>query len=233
LRKLELSLLALGFLSLIIAVASSGEPTVSWLRGTQLEKLLICLSCQNSIVFNLAIGYFVSTIFWVLVVYLPERQRRRLLKGNLTLRYKWFKETTLQIFSWAGNEGLTSSQLSDLLDYARFRDFYSKNNHEKWNAVLNGLDENEYKYMSELILEIEIFADELSYALNNLSVSDDKTHYIFKQFKEASHRFKNSVHYSYDQPKYVGNFLWGIFSRWCPIKGQRDHDYIQDAIDRL
>lgn len=223
----------LGCVALVLAFVCSGEPVVSMLQCTFLEKLLLNLGWQNAIVFNLAIGYLVSLMFWYLVVHLPEMRRKQVLKANLSLRYKWFKEETIKIFASAGGERFNSGQEANLQNYKGFRAFYRADGEAKWNAVLNGLLGNIDGCMSNFILELDFFAGEIDYSLSNLSVNRVEDHYVFRQFKESAYRFKNT-HYDHSvSQKPISNFVWSVFGAWDSDNGQRDYDFMQDAIDRL
>ena len=83
------------------------------------------------------------------------------------------------------------------------------------------------------MLELELFAGEISYVLNNVSIQDPKVHSFFKRLNEHIYRLKNASVYSYDQVKYLGGFLWEIHTRWSIIDGQREEDVIQDMINTL
>lgn len=94
--RIELVLTSLTPVSLIGMVATSGEPVLKPLRGTQIEPILLAMGWSNTIVFNLCVGYLVSLFFWFLVVFSPEKQRRSLLKRHLRGRYQAFKEEVVQ-----------------------------------------------------------------------------------------------------------------------------------------
>lgn len=212
--------------------SGSNEPVVEFLRGTSVEPYVRALHNGNSIVFNLSIGYLVSMFFWLLVVYFPERNRRLILRDNLSRRYQDFREDTIQILLWA-SIGTHDSQLpKELCDHRKFKEFFDENGKEHWYAALNGLQRDNIR-IDELLLELELFAGEVSYVLNNINVQDNKVHSFFKRLSENIYRLKNSSVYSYDQVKYLGSFLWGIHARWNIIDGQREDDAIQDMIDVL
>lgn len=212
--------------------SGSNEQIVEFLRGTSIEPYVFALHNGNSIVFNLSIGYLVSMFFWLLVVYFPERSRRLILRDNLSRRYQDFREDTIQILLWA-SIGPHDSQLpKELCDHRKFREFFDESNKAHWYAALNGLQGNKDR-IDDLLLELELFAGEVSYVLNNVHIQDPKVHSFFKRLSENIYRLKNSSVYSYDQVKYLGGFLWGIHARWNIIDGQREDDAIQDMIDAL
>ncbi|MHB1145899.1 MAG: hypothetical protein ACYCZS_13475 [Thiobacillus sp.] len=229
---MKTALLMLTLVAIFGMFSGSNEPIVEFLRGTSIEPHLRALHNDNSIVFNLSVGYLVSMFFWLLVVYFPERNRKLVLRNNLSRRYQDFRESTIQILLWA-SIGAHDSQLpKELCDHRKFSAFFDENSKEHWYAALNGLQENKER-IDELLLELELFACEVSYVLNNVNIQDPKVHSFFKRLSENIYRLKNSTVYSYDQVKYLGNFLWGVHARWNIIDGQREDDVIQDMIDAL
>jgi hypothetical protein len=202
------------------------------LRGTSVEPYLLALHNGNSIVFSLSVGYLVSLFFWLLVVFIPEHNRQQVLRDNLCRRYQDFRESTIQILLLASIGTHDSELPKELCDHRRFREFFDENSKANWYAALNGLQGNKDR-VDELLLELELFASEVSYVLNNVSIQDPKVHSFFKRLSENIYRLKNSTVYSYDQVKYLGNFLWAIHARWSIIDGQLENDAIQDMIDAL
>jgi len=82
-RHLNSAILTLAAIAAVVMFVSSGEAVIQPLRGTSMEPVLLAFGKPNSIAFNLSVGYLVSVMFWLLVVFLPERTRRHLLRGNL------------------------------------------------------------------------------------------------------------------------------------------------------
>jgi len=209
--------------------SGSPEPVMSVLQGSPVEPVLLALHNGNSIVFNLSVGYLVSMLFWLLVVYLPERGRKNLLRDNLSRRYRDFREDTIQILLWAAVGTHDSTLPRELCDHRKFREFFDENKEEHWYAALNGLQGNKDR-IDDLLLEMELFSSEVAYVLNNVSIQDSKVHAFFKRLSEHIYRLKNASVYSYDQVKYLGGFLWEIHARWSIIDGQRENDVIEDMI---
>jgi hypothetical protein len=97
---------------------------------------------------------------------------------------------------------------------------------------MNGLQGNEDR-MRELVLELELFADEVAYVLNNVNIQDAQVHRFFKTLKENIYRLNHSNVYTDDQVKYVGRFLWSVLARWSFVEGQSEKDIIQETIAHL
>lgn len=232
-RYVNQILAALALVAIFCMFSASGEPVIFALKGTPLDAPLVALGWQNAIIFNLSIGYLVTVFFWLLVVYLPEQARKKLLRENLRRRYQDFKEEVIQSMLWAA-VGIHDSNLPKELadDHMRFKEFFNQDEKRLWHAVLNGIQGNEDR-MRELSVALQMLSDEVVYVLNNVSIQDPSVHQFFKSLNENVYRINNSGADRYDQVKHVGGFLWGILARWNIIDGQREADVVQEMIDRL
>ena len=228
--KILFTLLAL--VATLGTFSGSTEPVISPLRGTAIEPILLALHNGNSIFFNLSVGYLVSLMFWFLVVQYPESKRRSLLRDNLARQYQSFKESTIQILLWCSIGTHDSELPKQLCDHVALKEFFSQNKSANWYAAMNGL-QREQHHLSDLLFEMELLASEVAYVLNNVSIQEPRLHASLKLLHENIHRLKNSSEYSYDQVKYVGQFLWGILARWSFICGQQEDDYIEKLIATL
>ncbi|MCG6202967.1 hypothetical protein [Psychromonas antarctica] len=70
-------------IALLLLFKSSDELLISVLSDSPVARVFYQFEVGNSIVFNLCIGYIVSLIFYVLVVYIPERRAKQELKDEL------------------------------------------------------------------------------------------------------------------------------------------------------
>jgi hypothetical protein len=177
-------------------------------------------------------GFIISLFFWFLLVHLPDLKHRKIIKTNLSNYYQNFKEDTIQILLWAAI-GTHDSQLpKELCDYKKFKQFFSENKNENWYAALNGL-QGDSDRLGDLLVELELLSNEVGYALNSVKFNDPEVHSFLKRLSENIFRLKRSSVYSYDQVKYLGNFMFGILAQWSFIDGQREEDVIQKMIDRI
>ncbi len=136
-------------------ISGSQEPVVWFLRGTAIEPVLHSLHNGNPIFFDLSVGYLVSLFFWLIVVHLPERQRKDIIKNNLQNSYTNFKENTIQILLWASIGTHDSELPKELCDYKLFKEFFGNNRNELWYAALNGLQADQTR-LKDLLIEIEM-----------------------------------------------------------------------------
>lgn len=232
-RSSSRALALLGIFAAVLTVSASGEPVVAWLRGTPVEPILLRLGWPNTIVFNLSIGYLVSLLFWFLVVYLPDRQRRKVLRNSLTRSYQSFKEDIVQTLVWASGEMRDTSFVEELAsDHVKFRQFFDENGKSRWYAALNGLQGNDER-LGEIALALELLSTETSYVLSSLPIQDERVHTFLKLLTENIRRLRRYEDDRYDQVKYLGNFIWSILARWSIVEGQLQEDAMQSVIDRL
>ena len=64
-------------ISIILAIKSSNEPVIDLLKLTIIEKYLLQFSNANNFIWNVSIGFILSVIFYLIVVYFPDRQKKK------------------------------------------------------------------------------------------------------------------------------------------------------------
>ena len=70
-------------ISVVFVFISSEEEVATFLVGTPLEVIFTGALSENSILFNLAMGIVVSSIFYLLVVFIPEQAKKRDIQPHL------------------------------------------------------------------------------------------------------------------------------------------------------
>lgn len=229
--KVNLAISVLAVIAVFLLFVSSGEQIVPFLSKSQFAQILYDLSWPNTIVFNLSAGYLSSTMLWFLVVYMPNKSRRRLLRETLATKYINFKREIIQTFIWACGESETIKFVDELAtDHIKFREYFDSDS--RWYAVLNGIQGSEI-HMKELLLAMNIFSKEVEYVLSNLPIDDPSIHRVFKGLNESIDRLKESEFDLYDRVKHVANFLWQILARWNHIEGHVEEDVIEKMIAHI
>jgi len=231
-RSINFVLLILTTISIFGVIAGSKENILGILKGTIFEQPLYKLHIGNEIIFSLSGGFLISLFFWFLVVKLPEIRKREIIKNNISIHYQHFKEDTIQILLSASIGTYNSELVRKLCDYKEFQKFFSENNHQKWYDALNGLQSNQ-DLLNDLLVEMELLTNEISYVLDNVEIADEKIMTVFKSLSSHVYKLKTASVFSYDQVKYLGNFMWGILAQWSFIDGQREEDIIQEMINKL
>ena len=224
-RIFTLILWILSTASIILVLKTSDEPMLAIFKNTWADSLFQQLATGNLIIFNLSIGFLVSVIFYLLVVWFPNRQRRNLIKRNFEEQYKMFKRDTIKIFLSIlelGNDFDLPSKLSDVKE---FRDYFKN----RWGGVLNGLDEY---HLKDLLVTLEIFRNEVSYVLNNVNISDPEVFALLKRLSQAVYSLKNSS-FKDDEIKEFEHFVWQLFGGFSLAEGCKDHDIIKIMINKI
>ena len=90
---------------------------------------------------------------------------------------------------------------------------------------------NEY-HLKDLLVELEIFTNEVAYVLNNVEINDPDVFSFFKRLSQTVYRFKNST-LEYDEVKQLSGFLWDLFAGWSFIDGYREDDIVKVMIEKI
>ncbi|WP_156545586.1 hypothetical protein [Cupriavidus sp. D384] len=122
--------------------------------------------------------------------------------------------------------------MQELTDHRKFREFFDTDSEGRWYDALNGL-QGEPERMADLLLEMEMLADEVRYVLNKVDIDDASVHSAFKNLCAHILRLRSHGVYSHDQTKYVGQFVWAMLAQWSFIDGQLEKDPIQKLIDSI
>lgn len=64
-------------LSAFLTLVTSTDPIIKILENTIFEPIFVNELSGNTIIFNLSIGFLVSFIFYVIVVFLPEKKKKK------------------------------------------------------------------------------------------------------------------------------------------------------------
>jgi len=225
-------LFVLFFLSIIFIFKSSNENILSIFKETWIEKNFILFPYGNSIIFNISIGIFVSIFFYFIVVWFPDRRKKKLLKNNLSKHYLYFKENCLHIFCHAMNKECSISLMNKLMLQNEFKIFFKTkipDSQERWDSVLNGLD-NQLLY--ELLGELELLKNEIEFINNNITIDDEDVFAFMKNLSINIYRLRN-INLENDDIKTLSRFLWQLFSGWSFIDGYKKDDIVQVMISKI
>ena len=109
-----------------LMLKSNNEAIFTLNKDSYISLLFGNFNKGNTIIFNLSVGFLVSMIFYLLVVYLPQRKRKALLRSNFIKQYKFFKEDTIGIFLSASNVSYNSSLPRKLSNQHEFRTYFKE-----------------------------------------------------------------------------------------------------------
>lgn len=231
-NALDLALLLLLAISTLLMLKSSTDPRPDCFEGTWLEEFFRPFSTGNQIIFDMTVGVIVSLFIYVLVVRLPEQQKRRRLRTNLRRQYDALKEATILQFLWACNVPASSELIESLKNRHDFKAFFKErisDSQDRWHAVLNGLDETK---IADIVHELRHFRREVEYVLSAVDVTDPQ---VFGFMKGLTRILSGGERWSedYDHVKALGGFMWSVHTGWDWVHGYTDKDSIADMIDRI
>jgi hypothetical protein len=225
--RLDIIVLLGACICFVVMVATSGEPTLPFLRGTAVEPILLQLGYPNTVLFTLSSGLLISSFFWWLVVYLPERQRKAILRGKLSRDYEQFQQNVLFTLLWAsGQSSVSSDQVRELTDPKKFVEYFGANRQAHWHDALNGLEDDK---MLQLDAYLQQFAYSIESTLNNTQILVEDVHVILSHLNEVL-RGRLLPPDNYERVKLTGRLLWSIFARFDSFEGYYQKDIIGDAI---
>ena len=213
-------LLALIILSIFLAVKTSGDPILDVFKNTWIEPWFQKLPTGNAIIFNLSIGFLVSSFFYLLVVWFPKKRRRNIIKNNLVEQYQSFKEDTISILLSACQSSYKGELPRNLTNQSEFRIFFKESvtdSQDRWHVVLNNLND---RLLQELLVEFEILLNEVTYVLNNVTIEDPNVFSFFKRLSQTVYKMKNTM-LDYDDVKHLSRFLWELLAGWSKVDPKR------------
>ncbi len=226
-KPLSIVLWALSFASLFLAFRTSNDPV-------PVQPVFSSFPAANPIIFDLSTGFLVSVMLYWLVVWFPDRQRKRLLKRNFQEYYRLFKEDSIGIFLGGCGISYEADLPTKLSDPREFRKYFKEavsDGQNRWDCFLNGLYKND-RPLKDLLVEMEILMNEVAFVLNNVRIDDRDVFAFFKRLSQAVYRLKNSTP-EYDEVKPLSRFVWELFAGWSFIEGSRDTDIVEVMIRKI
>jgi len=230
----DLSLGVLVLVSVLLMVKSSSDALPGWLRGTRAEPWLSQFGVGNQNIHDIAGGLVVSLFIYFLVVWLPERDKRKRVRRNLQLQFDAFKKGCIREFFNAMSQSYDPALIDELKDRERFREFFNgpfSPGQIRWDAVANGLELHSV-HIKSLIVEFEIFIAEVRFTLISIDVDNRQSFAFLKLLANVLYRARNCSP-EYDGVKSLLGLMWSVFTGWSFIEGYPEKDPIADAIDAM
>jgi hypothetical protein len=233
-RPLDLILTAIFALSIVAMLLANDDPFV---RNAFCERLGFCpivahATAWNKIIYDIAVGSFISLIFYLLIVRLPENQRRRRLKKSFREQYTNFREECIEIMLMVADGTFEWGFHRTLIDQDKFKEYFKESvspSQDRWDAFMNNLDAH---YLQALITKMEILRDEISFILNNVDIPDDAPFKFLKRLSAAIFSMRGTT-LDYDSTKSFARFLWSVFAGWDFVTGYRERDIIEEMIEAI
>lgn len=182
---------------------------------------------------SFSIGIVVSTIFYLLVIYLPELRRRRVVTRAFAKQFDSFRKNCIDTFLILSKSQEYKNR-ENLLLHEEFRRYFKNNNghgEDRWFAVANSLQENRY-YLDEIIFELQRLNDEIKYIKNTIYLFDSEVFDFLNRLSQIIHRYERTEQ-EYDSIKSFMGFLWTIFTGWNWADGYKNAEYLEKMISRV
>ncbi|MER8591810.1 hypothetical protein NKH33_09425 [Mesorhizobium sp. M1182] len=189
-------------------------------------------SAWNKLAYDTGVGVFLSLVFYWLLVRVPEMQKRKRLKKSLTTQYRMFKQDCLATMVGVTVGAFKMETVHQLMGQNEFRAFFNAQatqDQNRWDAFQNKIQPHN---VSDLMIAMEVFRDEIGYVLNNVDIESDEAFDFFQRLLGAIHSVGRST-VDLDDGDRLSGFLWQMFSGWDPVKGYRDHDIVARMIEQI
>ena len=187
-----------------------------------------------SVVHGLSAGLFSSSIFYFCVVYIPGRQKSRRVKIRLQKQYRSIKLDIIDLFLILSNSQFYPDR-ENLLHQQEFKRFFEcavSPDMNRWHAVANGLQRNEYHF-HEVLYYLRMLNEEIRHAMTAIDIDDEEVTGYLKNCSQLLSRMDIIQHDHDDIKLLCRNLLWPLFTGYSFVDGYPDTDVIQDMIDRI
>lgn len=188
---------------------------------------------------SVLVGALVSFLFYFLVVVVPERRRKQLIKNNLRDMYLYLKRNIVREILHASKKGGRDDIQSDeatvqrLMDVRAFRDAFKdgREANEGWYAFVNQMGPDSLQYQ-EIILNLQILRRQIDYTLHNYPIVGDRLFGLMKDLEEILFRIERTAP-DYEGVKSFCRFLWATFAGSSFSAGKTEYDPIEKMIAEM
>ena len=185
---------------------------------------------------NVLTGGVVSFLFYVLVVAVPERRKKRIIKTNITKVYRTIKEDILWEVVSASIKGgrddlaLDPDTIANLMTISGFKAAFDggREANEGFYAFANQMNSPTFEFQA-IVLDLGILSKQIDFLLHNYSFDDQELFNFFKRLETFLVRLEHSSA-GYDESKELCGFIREIFAGFNFFEGKRDHDIIERMI---
>lgn len=235
-KAVELSLPYLFVCGLVAVALGNPDPLA---RDTLCSVIPWCFSLPhpafwNSLFFEFGLGASVSVLFYWLLVQLPERSKRKRLRGYLLQSYLAFRKSAVIQFLSAAEGGSIDFELADdLVPQPKFRSYFNQPSAEvdgdKWHDVANNISQYEG---GELLIAMSVLRDDIQYVLNNTDVADQASFEFLQRLSRAMKEYDPRAT-DYDDQKVVLRFFWQLMAGFNPVTGYEVQDPVEHIIRQI
>ena len=188
---------------------------------------------------GILIGSFTSFLFYFLVVFLPERKKRNIIKANFEKLYKNIKKDILYQIIFASQKGgrtdlsANSETLDSLMTIDGFRATFEggREGNEGFYAFRNYIGDDVPEYR-EIILSLQVLSKQVDFILHNYPITSKEVFDFFKRLEIFLMRIEK-IGPGYEEEKPLSRFIWEIYAGASWIEGNRGYDIIEKMIEEI
>jgi hypothetical protein len=236
-HQISIVLVAILILSIVFMLLAHEDPFARKLVNeyTGWHPVVTNARAYYKILYDLSVASLTSLIFYFLVVYIPESQRRKRLRRSLEGRYKVFREDCIRIMLGVANRTFSedpSVEVEALTEPEEFRRYFHERvtpDRERWHELWNNITEDD---LSEIRVQMELLRDEISFVLNNMDIPKDEPFEFLRNLYVGIYTMMH-VTLGYDELTPFARSLWWMFTGWSAIDGQTKGDPIKRMIDTI
>lgn len=187
-----------------------------------------------ALLFTASTSILTAYIFYVVVVYLPDRKRKKAIKTSFKYHFSDFKRIAIGMFIGAVEGAYSEEDVEPLFDIKKFKEYFKEQVGEgqtRWDVVATKID-NDETFRDDLLVEMEILRSEILFVLNNVYIDDENVYSFLKDFSTIIYR-NREISYDDREAKALCQMLWQMFSGWSWNKGYSEEDVFQLVLDRI
>lgn len=188
---------------------------------------------------SLLAGALISFLFYFLVVYIPERRQRIIIKDNFKALYKQIKEDILYEIIFASQKGgrkdiqANNETVEKLMTIEGFRLAFEggRESDEGFYAFRNYISDDVPEFR-EIILHLKTLSKQIDYILHKYPLTDSKVFAFFKRLEI----FLIGIEVKgpgYEEEKALSSFIWEIFAGQNFISGDLGYDVVEEMIEKI
>ncbi len=223
-----LTLLVLSFIGCFLVFKTSSDIILPIFQDTLFELWLMRFYTGNNIISNISTGFIVSSIFYLLVVWLPYKRKRNLMVRHYEYHYFCFKRDIIFILLTTCNIPSSKELLGKLTIPSEFRRYFEEKINEdqcRWDIFITKFEESH----EAILTEFELLGFHTRYILSNIDHIDEEVFASSCWLNIICYRITKSQK-NYDDFKLVSQYMWEIFAGWSATDGWMESDVIQDMI---
>lgn len=190
---------------------------------------------NSDILVPIFIGFISSYIFYILVVYYPQKRRLDIVRDHLERTFIVFKRELINSFleKLKRNYSQKAELVNNLQDIKNFKRYFSDVKNEldqtRWNIIQDALDQDE-EYKEAMVYQLSFLRESVLYILNNVKINDEDVIIRLESLSENIYYIMNNN--DEGQTKRMSNILLEIFEGGISKASERE-DLLKTVIKRL